>query len=232
MLKQLFLLISINIFAFASINLAEQKITISEIKNDEIKINLGALTIGQTGVIVRNLSNGHSIILAQAEVKESLKDTSTLTIQKFLGLEQDALPTFKSKVEKGDKFVLNYLYSSALLIAPNQESFIKARRLFNSFKFLHSDVFASYMKIDSEEYPSLEEFQEFALKQNIGTLFFVVDEFIYVYDAKSLKVLLKKELKYNDKKTAMPFYTRVEEIDTYEEDYTQYYKEFLGIKND
>lgn len=232
MFKKIFLFLLLNILAYATVNLNKQKANILEVSQKEIKIDLGNLKKGQTGIIVRTLKEGHSVILKNASVKESSNTYSILKINNFEDLKQDALPTFNSKINLKDTFILNYLYSNALLITPNQESFIKARRKFESFNFLHSDIFASYMKIDSEEYPDIEEFQEFALNQNLGLIFFVIEKKVYIYDAKTFILLDKKELLYTNVKETMPFYTRVENIDNYEEEYSQYYKKFLGIKND
>jgi hypothetical protein len=82
---------------------------------------------------------------------------------------------------------------------------------------LHSDLFGAKLKMQREPLPSKKTIQNFAISQNIGTLFFIIKNKIYIVDSKTFAILDQDTISYNfieDKK--MPFYTRVEKIEQLE----------------
>ena len=95
-------------------------------------------------------------------------------------------------------------------------------------------------------FPTKEDFQEFAIEQNLGTIFYVLNKKVYILDTKTFTILDTYPLSYDENETKMPFYTRVEEIessildfsfsdllfftDKKELSYDEYYEEILGLK--
>jgi len=216
-------------------------VKIENIKDNKTTINLGNLIVGQSGVVVHIYNNDKRLIVANAEVIESNSNTSTVLFTKFDDLKQDAIPTSNRSVETNDILVLNYLYTSSLLITPTQETFQIVRSNFKYNNFLHSDVFAAKLKVDNQPYPKKEEIQKFAIEQNLGTIFFVVNQHVYVVDTKTFKVLTTYKLDYKNENLQVPFYTRVEDIKSspltfnlFSNDknlsYEEYYKNILGFK--
>ena len=135
------------------------------------------------------------------------------------------------------------MYNSSLLIAPNQSSFQSARDSFKTNNFIHSDIFAAKLKVNNNPYPTKEDIQQFAIEQNLGTIFLVLDKKIFVIDTKTFTVLQKYTFNYETNEMQMPFYTRVEEIESSifnftipfigeqrSDDYEVYYKRILGIE--
>ncbi|NQY21058.1 MAG: plasminogen-binding N-terminal domain-containing protein [Campylobacteraceae bacterium] len=249
MLHKKILLSALSLFTslslFANISLKEESFKIYDVKNDTAKISKGNLVIGQSGVINHFTLNNRSIILANAQVINSYSDYSLIRIREFNDLKQNSIPNAKKEVSNNDTFILNFLYSSSLLITPNQESFVKVRNMFPNHNFIHSDILASFLKLEKEPYPEKELMQKFALRENIGTVFYVLDNKVYVIDSKSYKKVLEKELAYSKTLTQLPFYTRVEKIekgtfdfsstkyinkkDSKRTQYNNYYTNFLGL---
>lgn len=188
-------------------------ILINNVNNDTAEINIGHLKAGQSGIIEHKYDNGKTLIVSSAFIEKSSENSSTIKFIPFLGLKQNALPTSNRKAQNNDKFTLNYLYNESLLIAPNAESFRAARKKFTTNNFAHSDIFASYLKTNYQPTPSKKLIQEYALSQNMGTIFFVIDSFVYVVDTRTFVILSKKPLSYVPGDESMPLYTRVENIE-------------------
>mgnify|MGYP001120136217 CR=1 FL=1 len=144
-------------------------------------------------------------------------------------------------LEKNDILVINYLYTASLLIAPNLDTFQTIRSNFKYNNFLHSDIFATKLKIDNKPFLTKKYIQQYAISQNLGTIFIVANQKIYVLDTKTLKVLTSYKITYDKNKTEIPFYTRVTDIgssifnfelfsDKKNLTYDEYYKKLLGLK--
>lgn len=210
---------------------------ISGVEDEEFGyINIGGLKVGQSGIVVNK--NNSPVIIAIASVVESNPSRSKIEFKEYSDLEQDAIPTSNLKVNNGDIFILNYLYNSSILLAPNSESFTMVRKQLSDFDFLHPDIFASFLKVEEVPIPSKEVLQKFAIAQNLGSIVIVIDNIAYQVDSRTFKVVDQFDVNYNDKGSMKPFYTRVEEIeggtfdfgaDTIGE-YTKYYKKLLDLK--
>lgn len=215
-------------------------VKVTNIKDNKTTVNIGNLIIGQSGVVIHIYDNDKRLIVANAQVIESNSSTSVIEFRNFNDLKQDAIPTSNRKVQENDILVLNYLYTASLLIAPNLETFQTIRSNFKYNNFIHSDVFATKLKIDNKPYLTKEYIQEYAIAQNLGTIFIVANQNIYVLDTKTLKILTSYKISYDINKTEMPFYTRVTDIETSNFDielfsdtknltYDKYYKKILGL---
>lgn len=233
---------------FGKVSLKQENIEIYDVKNNTAKIAKGKLKIGQSGIIRHTYKKNKSIILANAFVIKTFDEYSLIKLSPFTQLEQNALPNVSTPVKNKDIFILNFLYSSSLLVAPNQDAFVKTRNVFPSHNFVHSDILASYLKLENSPYPSIEQIKEYAKKVNIGTIFYVIQNNVYILDTKTFKIISTEEIKYNKNKVQLPFYTRIEKIEKGNfdfsstefidsdlsdiEKYNKYYKNFIGISND
>lgn len=190
---------------------------ITQLKNvNETKatINIGNLKIGQSGIISHRYEDGQELIISNAYVVSSNTNSSELKLFPFLDLKQNAIPTSKTKAQKGDTIILNYMYNKSLLIAPSRDAFQVAREKFTSNTFLHSDIFASKLKAMNQPLPTRKTIQEFAISQNLGTVYIIIKNKAFVVDSKTFAVLDAKTLTYNYLDTEkMPFYTRVDNIE-------------------
>lgn len=208
------------------INLKQSSISINDVNDETATINVGNLKIGQSGIINHTYSDGKKLIVSSAFVIESNTNTSKIKFLPFLDLKQNALPTSNRKASNGDEFVLNYLYDFSLLIAPNNESFKLVRHKFKESTFVHSDLFAAFLKYIHKPLPTKEMIQDFALSQNMGTIFMIIESHVYILDSRTFAILDKKPLKTFVISEQMPFYTRVEKIETslFTQDYFQWLK--------
>lgn len=217
-------------------------INLSEVKNNKANIDVGNLLVGTTGIVVHLYNNEKKQIIANAKVISSDENNSNIEFFEFNDLEQKALPKSKREVQVGDILVLNYMYPSSLLIAPTQETFQTVRDGFKYNNFLHSDLFAAKLKIDNQPYPTKKDIQNFAIKQNLGTIFIVVNQRVYILDTKTFQILTSYSIEYDTSNSNLPFYTRVEDIkessfnfkfDLFSNKnnltYKNYYKKLLGL---
>ena len=217
---------------------------VENIENNKSNINVGNLTIGQTGIVVHIFNNDKKLIVSNAKVISSDSNGSVVEFFKFDDLKQEAIPTTKKTVQQGDVLVLNYMYNSSLLITPNIESFQTVRDNFKLNNFIHSDIFAAKLKVDHNPYPTKEIIQKFAIEQNLGTIFMVLENKVFIIDTKTFTILESYAISYENTQNMMPFYTRIEEIEdsifnlsffdffseTKNLSYNDYYKRILGIK--
>ncbi len=210
---------------------------ISGVEDEEFGyVGVGGLKVGQSGIVVNK--NNSPVIIAVAIVVESNPSRSKIEFKEYSDLEQDAIPTSNLKVKNGDSFILDYLYTSSILLAPNNESFTMVRKQLSDFDFLHPDIFASFLKVEETPIPSKKVLQKFAITQNLGSIVIVVEDKAYQIDSRTFKVVGQFDVSYNDKGSMKPFYTRVEEIETGTFDfgddtigeYTKYYKKLLDLK--
>ncbi len=196
------------------LNYKPYAIRITDVNEKEATINIGNLKVGQSAIIQHYYSNEKTLIVSNAYVTSSNSSSSKLKLLPFLDIKQNAIPTSNRKPVNDDIAILNYLYSASLIIAPSQDAFITIRAKYKDNNFLHPDLFAVKLKMKREPLPSRKTIQDFAISQNIGTIFFVIKSKIYIVDAKTFVILDQDNISYNyieDKK--MPFYTRVEKIE-------------------
>lgn len=187
-------------------------IRLSDVVNNKTTINRGNLIVGQSGIVMHIVDRDKKLIVANAEVVESNSTSSVIKFTNFNDIKQDAIPTSKRTAQKGDILVLNYLYTSSLVLAPTQETFQIVRSNFKYNNFLHSDLFAASLKYDEQPLPTKKDIQKFAINQNLGTIFIVVNNKVNVFDTKSFKLLTTYNIDYDSTDSQFPFYTRVDEI--------------------
>ena len=219
-------------------------IKIDNIANNKSTINVGNLIVGQTGVVVHIFDNDKKLIVSNAKVISSNSNSSVVEFFKFEDLKQNAIPTSKREVVNNDMLILNYMYNSSLLITPTLDAFQTVRDNFKLNNFVHSDIFAARLKVDHNPYPTKEDIQNFAIEQNLGTIFMVIENRVYVIDTKTFTILANYSVSYEKNGSTMPFYTRIENIEetifswSYFDffsgkgsmSYNDYYKRILGIK--
>ncbi len=224
---------------YSSINLDTKQYKIYNTTEDKTTIKATALIAGQSGVIIRTIDKKNSIIISYATVISSSASQTTLSIDLDKSiLKQDALPTFKSKVKDGDTFILNHLYSSSLLIVPNFETSQYIKEKYPKQNFLNPDIFASYLKINDQPTPSQTDIQTFCTKQDIGTIYIVIAQKLYILDVNSFTTINTLEISDSQKDSQSPFFTKVKDIEqgfwdfsqSEIKDYDKYYSKILGLK--
>ncbi len=213
-----------------SIDLEMKSLKIYDTTKDTAIIPIGNLKIGQSGIIVHNNLTYDSLIIATASVIDTTNSSSTIEITKDNVLEQNAISTSNLKIQNGDKFILNHLYQTSLLIVPNFETKKLLQSNYSSVNFLNEDFFASHLKLLNTPIPTKRTIQVFCKDNQIGTVFIV--------DVITFNVIYTEKLNIKDRKIKVPFYSKVENInqnifdfsDDEIKDYSKYYKKLLGIK--
>jgi hypothetical protein len=224
----------INIF-IVNLLFGALKIHILKINNDTAIINKANLQIGQSGVIVHKFLDNNEIILAKGIVISSNKHNSTIKLLKNDLLLQNAIPTTNLKPSTKDYFILNHLYHNALIIAPNYQSYQTLKQNFNNIYFINPDYFAAYLKIEQNPAPDKKDFIFFCKDNQIGVIFFIIQNKFYMVDGISFKIIFSAKIN-NTNKTNLPFYTNVKEIKggifNFDKitNYNKYFKNLLEIK--
>jgi NADH dehydrogenase FAD-containing subunit len=98
-------------------------------------------------------------------------------------------------------------------------------------------MFAAYLKINNTPSPTKADIKEFALKQQLGTIFVLVNKTLYILDSLSMKTIDKVYLEIENEDIKVPFYSNIEKIEksfwSFKEDkikdYNKYYKTILGL---
>ena len=183
------------------------------VKSDgKITIPKGNLKIGQSGVIIHQYNKEHSLIIATASVIDSSKTQSNLKVLKQPILTQNAIPTSKLTPKTGDIFVLNHIYHSSLLVVPNYESFKTIKHIYPEQNFLNPDIFAAYLKINNTPVPTKKDIQQFCKDTDIGTIFIVANNNLYILDTNTFKLLYQTTLNIKNEDTQVPFFTKITDI--------------------
>jgi len=248
MLKKSLFFVCISIFSLNLNAFSPQVIgaKIENLKDNKSTINIGDLIVGQSAIVVHVYDNNRRLIVGNAKVISSSENSSIVEFFPFDDLKQDAIPTANRSVENGDVIILNYMYDQSLLIAPDFDTYQAVKKSFAQHNFIHPDIFGATLKFENEPLPRRKDFQKFAIKQNLGTIFFVVDKKIYILDAKTFSILDQYDFPNTSKEQQMPFFIRVEDIKgplidfknisfiskLDSSSYDNYYKSLLGIKND
>lgn len=192
---------------------SSKNVKITNVNDGTATINIANLKLGQSGIISHFYKDNKSIIVADAYVVSSNNSSSTIKFLPFLALKQNAIPTSNRKAQNNDIFTLNYLYNTSLLITPDATSFRATRLKFLKQNFQHSDIFASYLKIEQQPLPSKSFIQDYAIQEDLGTIFIVIKSKVYIVDTRTFAILETKSISYLSQKEQMPFYTRVQKIE-------------------
>ena len=212
-------------------------IEIFDVTTTTAKINITNLNVGHTGVIIKEIDD-NTLITKVAQVIKSDNKNSTIEFLDDNILPQNAIPTTKLVPKNGDKFILNHLYETSLLIVPNTKAKNNVKELYPNQNFLSEDFFAAHLKIIKQPIPEKETISNFAQSQQIGTIFIVVKNKLYIVDSITFKIVDTVTLDYNDESTNVPFLTKIENIeqglldfgDDEIEDYNTYYLKLLETK--
>ncbi len=235
---KIILLISITFnLLFATINLQMQTAKIFDLTEKTAKINISNLIVGQSGVVLKEI-DGNTIILSRAFVQQSNETGSIIEFIDKKILFQDAIVTSLLKPSNNDKFVLNHLYNTSLLIVANQEAKKSVQKLYPKQNFLNEDFFALDLKLNNTPIPTQEIITEFAQAQQIGTIFIVVQNNLFIVDSLTFKVIHTSQIKNEETETMVPFLTKINDIKStifsfnanQIKDYNLYYLKLLGIK--
>ncbi len=207
-----------------------------------VTIEIENIDVGMSGFIVHKISQNREVILKNVVVNsfDSQSGIATLNMSKFDGLNNNALPNGKWKVQEGDSVILAFAYTRALLIAPNEEIYHRITKAVN-VQWVHPDVFATILSLNAHPTPTKKDFLDMSSTASVGLVYFYLNQKLYTVDAKSFKILSIASAPLEQNSIKLPFYTRIDKIDNnwwnmgegtdQLEDYESYYKALLVKHN-
>lgn len=169
---------------------------------------------GNSGFIVRHFSDSHSAIIANAVVTDidPRNATAELEFSPYTGLRQNSLPNGNWTPKKGDRAILGFGYSRALIIAPTDEIYHTLSSRIPALQKVHPDEFAAYLSIQGHPSPTKEDFSSFCTAVSAGLLYLYVEDNLITADCKSMALLENTPLPLTRKDPKLPFYSRIEKI--------------------
>lgn len=210
--------IFIFVFLLSSLYGSVLKSKIESVDNEKnvATIKVDKVDVGMTGFVVHEFTQNHASILKNVEVDSFDADSgiATLKLSKYNDLENLALPRGKWSVKAGDSVVLAVGYSRAMLIAPNSDIYNKITKSAKTIQWLHPDIFVSILSMNGHPTPLKEDFEKMSSSTHIGLVFIYLEQKLYTLDSKSLKILNISDLSLEQKDIKLPFYSRIEKIDS------------------
>lgn len=214
MTKQIILFFIFSITLFASV-IQAPILSVNE-SAQTVTIKIDRIDVGVSGFIVHRLGKYNSSILKDTTVIDFDSSTkiATLRMMEFNQLVQNALPKGNWKVEVGDIAILAFGYSRALLIAPTEEIYYKITRATKQLQWIHPDFFATILSLNGHPTPLKKDFKEMSISTSAGLLFFYLNQKLLTVDAQSMKILNISTVRLNQDSAQLPFYSRVEQIES------------------
>lgn len=209
-----------------------------------VTVKVNKVDVGVSGFVVHRLGKYNSSILKDLTVVsyDASTQMATLKMGEFDQLVQNSLPTGQWKVEVGDIAILAFGYSRALLIAPNEEVYYRITKATKQLQWIHPDIFATTLSFNGHPTPLKEDFNKMSIVTSAGLVFFYLNQKLFTVDAKSLKILNVSNAALTQDSLQLPFFSRVETIESswYDwfdeganelESYEDYYYELLSESN-
>jgi len=206
---KVFFILLLAIFANAS-----YMATITQVNGLKVKLNI-PIKKGSSGIVLCPYE-GEKIICARA-----ISFGKYAKLYPYRNLKNDAFALPLVYPKKGDKVIFGKNYERVLIIAPNQTLYLTFKNRYKNLTIIPIDTFAAFL----DDWPTKEDFIDFANKMDIGLFVFILDK-IYIVDAHSFVVLLKEELPFSFKNFKEPFYSSYN-FSVKEKNMISYYKNLL-----
>jgi len=212
-MKNIFTLLTLlTVTLMAQTNFSPYETKILAVSNDSVIVKDNAdIAVGATGVVIHFFDAQHQTVIANVEVVKKGTDKLQLKVSSFDAIPQETLPTYSITPKVGDKVILNFLYNRALAIVPDEATYKVVTKSYDTFTWLHPDIFAAKLAKSYNPSPSKETFQKECIAQNIGLLLFAIKDKGYFVDCHSFKTLNTIPLPLASS-VKIPFYSRLQPI--------------------
>lgn len=235
-MKQLLAILFLASFLFAKLDLKPKAYIITDITKEQAVIKNSDLIKGQSGVIITG-GNNIPLIIAAATVINIDGQNAIINYKNEPLLEQDSIPTSKLKPKDGDIFLANHFYKTSVMIVPNFEAKQLLIKHFPDQNFINEDFLASNLKLEKEPLPKKKTIEDFCKKNQIGTIFLIASDKLFILDAISFDVLEIQYFKTKDRSMKVPFFSKIDDIEkgfwdfgeNKIKDYDQYYLKMIGM---
>jgi hypothetical protein len=185
--------------------------SVSETYENGLKLGKPFPVTGMSGIVIHNYGNQLEAITGYiAQVSE---DGKAELIEKEI-IHHEELPTIKTQIAKGDKVIGGYLYDTILLLAPDADTYAKITKRNSRKKWIHPDLFATFLSKEGDGTPTRENLAKFAKEYQIGLIYIVQHDHTVLLDPISGKIVGKKTFKNAPAKAQFPFFMRFDKIKT------------------
>ena len=184
-------------------------------KAQTLTIKIDKIDVGMSGFVVHHITPEHSYVVNNVVVEsfDANKSEATLKMAPFHMLDNDSVPSATYKAQVGDTVELAFGYNRALLIAPNEMIYHRITKSVQT-QWIHPDLFATILSYTGHPSPLKSDFAKMADATSTGLLFIYLDKKIYTLDMQSFKILSISDAPLAQKSVRLPFYTRVEKIES------------------
>jgi len=211
-MKHIIILIFVPLALFAS----SFRLDITDVNETAQTLRVAApnkIDVGVSGFAVHHITPQHATVLKNVTViaYDAKTQTALLKMTPFTILKNNALPSGKWKLQKGDTVELAFAYSRALLIAPNEEIYHKITKAIK-IEWVHPDLFATILSFNGHPTPLQSDFEAMSIATNVGLLYIYLEKKLYTVDMQSFTILAINDAPFEQKKTQLPFYARIHKI--------------------
>jgi hypothetical protein len=184
-------------------------------KTKTLTIKIDRIDVGMSGFVVHHITPQHSYVVNNVVVEsfDANKSKATLKMTPFHMLDNDSVPSATYKAQVGDTVELAFGYNRALLIAPSEMIYHRITKSVQT-QWIHPDLFATILSYTGHPSPLKSDFDKMSDATSTGLLFIYLDKKIYTIDMKSFKILSISKAPLEQKSVKLPFYTRVQKIES------------------
>lgn len=205
------------------------------------EIEASELKTGMSGFIVRHFDSSHSSIIANARVTHTQASSkrASIEISPYTGLRQNSLPSGHWTPKVGDEVIIAYDYTRAMLIAPNDDTYLSITANTPNVEWIHPDIYATYLSHEGHPTPLVEDFTRYCTSASIGLLFIQSAQTLFTLDCQNFALLQTVEYHAKGTEVLTPFYSRVPNIraawwgdgSSRLESYAPYYLQMMALSN-
>ncbi len=235
--KSLMLLLLLSVTLFAQNNFSPLQTKIVALQDDYLLIeDIPDVQIGTTGIVLHSFDATHKTIITTVVVSKKSEGKIFLKPIPFKDIQQEVLPSYDIAPKVGDVVILNFLYTRAMAITPNEKVYHFITKHYPKFEWLHPDIFAANLAASYTPKPTKETFQSLCLEENIGVLLFAIEDKATFVDCKTFAPLKRVDIPKIEQ-IQTPFYSRIDNIKGRVfgllggkgiKDYNSYYHKMLG----
>ena len=184
--------------------------SIKSVKGNAITLNSKFPLNGMSGVVIHNYGNDLTAITSR--ITQTSSNGQAVLLDADV-IDHDALPSIKTSVAPKDKVIGGYLYNNILLLAPDADTYAKITAS-KQKKWIHPDLFATYLSVVGDDIPTKENLASFAKKFQIGLIYIVRKDTAVLLDPISGKIVGQKNMAGLPQKGQFPFYMRLKSIES------------------
>ena len=184
--------------------------SVKSVNGSTITLNSKFPLTGMSGVVIHNY--GHDLTAITSRITQTSSGGQAVLLDADV-IDHEALPSINTSVSPKDKVIGGYLYHNVLLLAPDADTYAKITAS-KQKKWIHPDLFATYLAAIGDDIPNKENLASFAKKFQIGLIYIVRKNTAILLDPVSGKIVGQKNIAGLPQKGQFPFYMRLKSIES------------------